>query len=317
MSGTTLPAPATTAATTQAPAPVSAVVLSWNRQAMLRDCLRSLRAQRTPAAEVIVVDNGSTDGSPAMVAEEFPEVRLIQLTYDTGIEGFNVGVVNARHEFVLLLDDDSALAPDWIEQVWTLFQQEPPTTAIISSVVIEPGMPEAVIAAQRDPAHAYLASFMGGASMVRRGAFVDTGLYRRQFFLFGNERDMAARLLNRGLRIRQCPTAIVHHKRGYGVQLGRESLYYHIRNNLWYVAMYYPVRDIVGLGGSALASMLGLKRSGGSRRAEVGLRQMFRELGHGSNWLVGCRALWDALRGLPWCLRHRAVCRHQDFSTIL
>ncbi len=321
--------PATTAASAQAAtgqaaggggdAPeVSAVVLSWNRQAMLRRCLRALQRQHRPPAEVVVVDNGSTDGTERMLAAEFPDVRLIRLSYDTGIDGFNVGALNAQHELIVLLDDDSELAEDWLREAVTLLQQESETTAIITSVVVEAGMPEEVIAQQRAPTQPYQSSFMGGAALVRRGVFVETGMYRREFFLFGNERDFAARLLNRGYRIRLCPTATVFHQRGYGVRLGPESLYYHIRNNIWYVAMYYPAGAIFRLLGKSALALVGVRASArGPRRAEVGLQQLLRELRHGRNaWIALC-AVGAALRGLPRWLRHRAVCRHPDFTTIL
>ncbi|MGB9589012.1 MAG: glycosyltransferase family 2 protein, partial [Armatimonadota bacterium] len=57
--------------------------------------------------EVIVVDNGSSDGTPEMVRQEFPSVRLVRLHKNTGVcEARNIGAVNARNELLLFLDDD-------------------------------------------------------------------------------------------------------------------------------------------------------------------------------------------------------------------
>ena len=83
---------------------VSIIILSWNTKQLLRNCLKSLKGM----GEIIVVDNGSTDGSPAMVAEEFPQVKLIKNKKNLGFGAANnQGMKVATGDYFLLLNSDT------------------------------------------------------------------------------------------------------------------------------------------------------------------------------------------------------------------
>lgn len=96
------------------PRTLSIVILSWNTEDLTRACLNSLRGVPDDLDhEVIVVDNGSHDGSPDMVAREFPEVRLIRNEQNLGYAaGNNVGIRAARGKYVFLLNSDTEVEPD-------------------------------------------------------------------------------------------------------------------------------------------------------------------------------------------------------------
>ncbi len=92
---------------------VSAIVVNWNRHELLRRCLISLRLQREAELEIIVVDNGSTDGSAECVSE-FPGVHLIQNKENRGFcAANNQGIAAARGEFVALLNNDAEVEAGW------------------------------------------------------------------------------------------------------------------------------------------------------------------------------------------------------------
>ncbi|HUX86216.1 MAG TPA: glycosyltransferase family 2 protein, partial [Chloroflexota bacterium] len=92
---------------------LAVVVVSYNTKDLLRACLRSLlaslvRSDRSLSYEVFVVDNASVDGSPSMVAAEFPMVRLIALPENEGFAaGNNVAIRHANARYVLLLNPDT------------------------------------------------------------------------------------------------------------------------------------------------------------------------------------------------------------------
>ena len=89
---------------------VSVVIVNWNTRDILRGCLASIAAETRLPHEVIVVDNASTDGSAAMVAEEFPAVRLIANEVNRGFAAANnQGLAVARGEKVLLLNPDTVI----------------------------------------------------------------------------------------------------------------------------------------------------------------------------------------------------------------
>ncbi len=93
---------------------VSAIVVNWNRRELLRKCLKSLFAQKGVELEVIVVDNGSTDGSPECVEADFPGTRLIRNRENRGFcAANNQGIAAARGEYVALLNNDAEADGGW------------------------------------------------------------------------------------------------------------------------------------------------------------------------------------------------------------
>jgi glycosyltransferase involved in cell wall biosynthesis len=97
---------------------VSVVIPNWNGRRWLPGCLQSLTGQTFAPAEVIVVDNGSSDGSVAYLAAEHPTVQIIALERNTGFaHAANRGVAAAAHQLVALINTDIVLMPDWIARM--------------------------------------------------------------------------------------------------------------------------------------------------------------------------------------------------------
>lgn len=94
---------------------ISVVVLVWNGAAYIVDCLEALAAQDYPAFEILVVDNGSTDGTPDIVAQRFPQVRLIRNPRNLGFAaGNNVGLRAAGGDLLVLLNVDTRVQCGWL-----------------------------------------------------------------------------------------------------------------------------------------------------------------------------------------------------------
>ena len=108
---------------------------------MLRECLQSLEIQvnaegRRWPLQVVVVDNGSTDGSPEMVRREYPEVLLIRNEKNLGYcEANNQGIAAATGVLIALLNNDAAAQPLWIENLQAAFQQSPDVGMAASKIV--------------------------------------------------------------------------------------------------------------------------------------------------------------------------------------
>jgi len=99
---------------------VSVVVVNFNGRHFLHECLTALEQQTLPRYryEVLVIDNGSTDGSIDFVRERFPGVRFVALDRNHGFTGANnVGFRLARGRFVVLLNNDTRVAPNWLESL--------------------------------------------------------------------------------------------------------------------------------------------------------------------------------------------------------
>ncbi len=106
---------------------LSVIILSYNGMAHLPECIRSIQAQHYAGYELIVVDNGSTDGSPQYIAETFPEIRLVKLNTNMGFcEGMNRGMKQANGKLALLLNQDISLHPDCFTALMDTWKHPPP-----------------------------------------------------------------------------------------------------------------------------------------------------------------------------------------------
>lgn len=103
---------------------VSVVTINWNNLAFIETCLEHLYAQTYPSVEIIVVDNGSTDGSYQLLQERYLDrITLIRLETNTGFTGgMNRGIAAARGGYVVVLNSDAFLHPEFIAQAVAAFE---------------------------------------------------------------------------------------------------------------------------------------------------------------------------------------------------
>ena len=114
-----------TAQTLRMPPLISVVVANWNGCRFLEKCLSSLATQTYPAVEVIVVDNGSSDGSVAWIAAHFPAVQVVANASNRGFAvANNQGIAAARGAFVALLNNDAWAEPDWLAHLYAAAEPE-------------------------------------------------------------------------------------------------------------------------------------------------------------------------------------------------
>ena len=106
---------------------ISVIIVSWNALSYLRGCLASIRETGGPwVREVIVVDNASTDGSPDMVAAEFPEVQLVRASRNLGFaQGNNLGIRHASGSFLALVNSDVVVHPGCFENLAKALESHP------------------------------------------------------------------------------------------------------------------------------------------------------------------------------------------------
>ena len=105
---------------------ISVVLLNWNGAHLLPTCLDSLRAQTFQDFEIIMPDNGSTDASRELVAERYPEVRVIPFPRNLGFcLAMNAGMREAKGEFVFSLNNDTELDPRCLEELVAVMRARP------------------------------------------------------------------------------------------------------------------------------------------------------------------------------------------------
>ncbi len=116
-------------------APVAVVIVAWNLAAFLPGCLKSLLRLRRPPAEIVVADNGSTDGTADLVRTEFPGVVLVACGANLGFcKANNIGTARTRSPCVLVLNPDTRLSSDYLEELLPAFDD--PTVGMVAGKLL-------------------------------------------------------------------------------------------------------------------------------------------------------------------------------------
>lgn len=213
--------------------PRAAIIIPhYNGQQHLETCLGSLRRQTVSDFEVLLVDNGSTDGTQAYVQAEFPEVRLIELGRNFGFTGAcNAGFAAATSPILILLNNDTEVHPHWLENILDAFARHPEVGSIASRMMLFDrrdhfhtagdfvrldGLPGNRGAWQKDEGQyddeEYVFSACGGAAAYRRDVLEQVGYLDDAYFFSCEDVDLGWRINLSGWRVLYLPTAIVYHK---------------------------------------------------------------------------------------------------------
>lgn len=266
---------------------VSVVVLTHDRIEELGRCLDALtRLPERPA--LIVVDNASRDGSAEHVARCHPEAELVRCTRNLGAAGRNAGVARVRTPYVAFCDDDTWWAAGALTRAADLLDGHPRVAAIAAHVLVgaderdDPtcaAMAASPLGVTGLPGPA-LVSFMAGAVVMRKAAFLDAGGYEPRLFLGAEEALLSMDLLAAGWHIVYVRDVVTHHH----PSLARDRHARRVmlaRNRIWLAWLRLPWR---------LAWCE--SRMVAREAAAAGLLRA---------------ALGHALVGLPWVLRRRRV----------
>ncbi|MEU6404789.1 glycosyltransferase [Streptomyces sp. NPDC046985] len=264
------------------------VVITHNRRPELLRTLGHLAAL-PERPEVIVTDNGSTDGTSAAVSRCHPGVRLLRPGRNLGAVGRNLAVRHVRTPYVAFCDDDSWWAPGALSGAADLLDRHAGLVAVTARIVVEPdGAEDPIVEELRNspvpgprwlPGPA-LGSFLAAATVLRTDAFRRAGGFHPKLWLGGEEELLAADLAADGWWLTYAEHLMVHHY----PSTTRDSTRRRrggIRNTLWFTWLRRPVRP-------ALRRTLHLARTVPRDTTSLG-------------------AFAEALAALPWVLRDRRV----------
>jgi len=257
----------------------SVIIVNWNGRAYLDECLRALQEQDYPDFEVVLVDNGSTDGSAEWVAKHHPWVRLIRLPCNVGFAaGNNVGIRATQSQYVVTLNNDTRVEQGWLTALVTAAETDPRvgmcaslmlyahTPGVIDSAGIavdwtgtawprcwgEQAWPSPPGPLSRSPSATASSNGRGekpqevfgpcaGAALYRRAMLEDVGLFDEDFFAYYEDVDLAWRGRLQGWRCLYVPTAKVYHVHSATGEVGSAfKAYYLSRNRLWTILKNYP-----------------------------------------------------------------------------
>lgn len=242
----------------------SIIIVNWNGRHWLEQCLPALNAQTFRDYEVIVVDNGSTDGSAAWLAQAWPAVRVMALPENVGFAaGNNVGIRAAGGRYVITLNNDTRVAPHWLAAL--VQAAEAPGVGMVASKMVQWQHPEKLDSAGIEVDWAGVAWNRGwgepaetatapadifgpcaGAALYRRDMLDGIGLFDESFFIFYEDADLAWRAQRAGWRCRYAPDALVHHWHSAAMTaIPDRKLFLLARNRLWCTLKNYPLPGLL------------------------------------------------------------------------
>lgn len=265
---------------------VAVVVITHQRRDELLHTLGRL-ATLPEAPHVVVVDNGSTDGTADAVRAARPEVDLVASPTNLGAVGRNVGVARVDAPYVAFCDDDTWWDPGSLRTAADVLDEHPDVAVVTARIVVEPGGREdpivtelrhSPVAGRPGLPGPALGSFLAGASVVRRRAFLQVGGFHSRLWLGGEEELLAADLAAARWELCYVEDLVVHHRPSAARDAHRRRRD-GIRNTLWFV-------------------WLRRRPLGAVRRTVAVLASVPKDR-------VSAGGVWQALRGLPWVLRER------------
>jgi GT2 family glycosyltransferase len=229
---------------------LAVVVITWNRCAEVLCALQRL-TELPERPQIIVVDNGSSDGTATAISQRFPAVELIQAGRNLGAAARNLGVERVDRVYVGFCDDDVWWSPGALSQAADLLDAHPRLALINARVIIEPGQRDDPMCQemQQSPLKPVegmpgwpILGFMAGASVVRRSAFLAAGGFSTKIGLGGEEEWLAAELATRGWSMSYVPQISVHHQPSSQRDPGGRRFQI-VRNALWFAWLRRPLPE--------------------------------------------------------------------------
>ncbi|MEM7130723.1 MAG: glycosyltransferase family 2 protein [Chloroflexota bacterium] len=224
---------------------VSVIICSWNRKDDILETLPSIYQQNYKNYEIIVVDNGSTDGTVDVLRAEHPTVRIVALEENLGpTGGRNAGIHVAKGEVLFFLDSDANLLADTLEKVVERIERDPKIGVISCNVINEdPNEKTGWSFNFKKGREKEFCSFAFGEAgfATRAEIFVKAGLFW-EFLFYGREgEELGVRVWDAGYKILYFPDAIVHHRASPKTRvIGSKREFFDLRNCYYIYLTRYP-----------------------------------------------------------------------------
>jgi len=237
----------------------SIVIVNFNGRGFLNSCLDSLKRQSYTAGliEILVVDNGSRDGSVELLHAQYPDVTVLRNSENNYAKALNLGIAHARGECIAFLNNDMVVEEDWLAGLVELLKSDERIGCVGGKVLLMNGRINSV-GIQRSADFCFhdlgygekdrgqyeriepRDGITGGAILWRRACLDDIGAVDEDYLMYFEDVDLALRCQANGWRMLYTPLGIAHHC-FHGSSAGTDLCYYFCnRNRFLLVARYFP-----------------------------------------------------------------------------
>ena len=235
---------------------VSVIIINYNGKQFITDCLRALGKQNFKDFEVIIIDNGSSDGSLITIQKFLEEtlpgylLKLIRLGRNLGFAAGNLeGLRNAQGEYIALLNNDTVPDERWLEELVKVMDTDPKVGICASKLLVYAndiidsagdGFSTSLRGFKRGEGKAaslfnreeYVVSACAGAALYRRKMIEEIDFLDEDFFLIHEDTDLNLRAQLYGWKVLYVPTAIAYHKIRASIgPMSTTAVYYTLRNS--------------------------------------------------------------------------------------
>ncbi len=286
---------------------LSIIIVNWNTRALLADCLASIaRTAGNLKYEIIVSDNGSSDGSRELCRDHFPYVAFIENGANIGFAAANNrGLAIARGDFCLLLNSDTIVLPGALQSAVAAIAAQPHTGGL-GCMLLTPGggvqrsveqsaslwnslrchlhlgTPTHKRRDYYDRAHPSVDYVSGAFLLLRREALAAAGLFDEQFFMYAEEADLCLRIRRAGFNVAYTPAARIIHLGGGSATGARVRSVQRLVSRLRFLKkhrapLYFQTFRLLSMGRSVADYALGRLDRDGLRR----ILRAHRELSYG------------------------------------
>ena len=235
----------------------SIVILNYNAGNLLLDCVESLYKTVTHKFEVIVVDNLSTDNSHKKCKEKFPQIRLVENKENLGYcEGNNVGIRNASGEFIVILNPDTRVEPDWLVELFNAYE-------VFGNGLYQPkilAFEDNLFESGGNMLHVFGFGYSKGRGVPDNGQYDESceigyasgaclftkteiikkiGMFDPFIFLYHDDLDLGWRAAQMGIKSFYAPKARIYHAGSYNYKWSGKKFFWLERNRHYCLLTHY------------------------------------------------------------------------------